>query len=57
VTQSPVAIVGIVVSFSLIPAALIGLSLWTLVRYPLRREDIEADEVAEAAGDSAGSPA
>jgi Na+/melibiose symporter-like transporter len=57
VTQSPAAIVGIVVSFSLIPAALIGLSLWTLVRYPLRREDIEADEVAEAAGDSAGSPA
>jgi Na+/melibiose symporter-like transporter len=46
VTQSPAAIAGIVVSFSLIPAALIALSLWTLVRYPLRRHDVQDDAVA-----------
>ena len=39
------------------PAALIGLSLWALVRYPLRRIDIEADEIAAAADDPAESPA
>jgi GPH family glycoside/pentoside/hexuronide:cation symporter len=30
------------VSFSLAPALLIGLSLLTLARYPLRRADIES---------------
>ncbi|MET0735759.1 MAG: MFS transporter [Microbacterium sp.] len=42
VTQPDAAISGIVVSFSVIPAALIGLSLITLARYRLRRADIES---------------
>ncbi len=41
VEQPDAAITGIVVSFSLAPAVLIGLSLLTLARYPLRRADIE----------------
>jgi len=49
VAQSGAAIVGIVVSFSLLPAALVLLSLVPLGRYPLRRGDIEADAAAEAA--------
>jgi len=40
--QSPTAIAGIVVSFSVVPAALIALSLWSFGRYPLRRQDISA---------------
>jgi Na+/melibiose symporter-like transporter len=48
VTQTPVAVTGIVISFSLIPAALIALSLWSLVRYPLRRDDVEDDAGALA---------
>ncbi|TXK19608.1 MFS transporter [Homoserinibacter sp. GY 40078] len=39
--QSPDAILGIVLSFSIVPAIMIGLSLWTLSRYPLRRSDLE----------------
>jgi Na+/melibiose symporter-like transporter len=42
VEQPDAAIMGIVVSFSLAPAVLIGLSLLTLARYPLRRADIES---------------
>ena len=42
VTQPDAAIAGIVVSFSLAPAVLVGLSLLTLARYPLRRTDIES---------------
>ena len=41
-TQPDAAIAGIVVSFSLVPAVLVGLSLLTLARYPLRRSDIES---------------
>ncbi|MBD3941340.1 MFS transporter [Microbacterium sp. NEAU-LLC] len=41
VEQPDAAVTGIVVSFSLVPAALIALSLVTLARYPLRRADID----------------
>jgi len=41
VTQPDAAIAGIVISFSLVPAALIVVSLLTLARYRLRRSDIE----------------
>ena len=44
VTQPDAAVTGIVVSFSLAPAALIALSLVTLARYPLRRGDIESHD-------------
>ncbi|MEO8094371.1 MAG: MFS transporter [Pseudolysinimonas sp.] len=43
VTQSPVAITGIILSFSVVPAVFILLSLITLARYPLRKHDIEVD--------------
>lgn len=43
VTQSPEAITGIVISFSVVPAALMVLSLLALVRYRLRKHDIEQD--------------
>lgn len=42
VTQPDAAITGIIVSFSLVPSILVGLSLLTLARYPLRRVDIES---------------
>ncbi|WP_137846263.1 MFS transporter [Microbacterium sp. 2FI] len=42
VTQPDAAITGIVISFSVAPAVLIGLSLIALARYPLRRGDIES---------------
>jgi GPH family glycoside/pentoside/hexuronide:cation symporter len=42
VTQSPAAIAGIVVSFSVVPAAIMALSLVVLARYRLRKHDIEA---------------
>lgn len=42
VVQPDAAITGIVVSFSLAPAALIALSLLALRRYPLRRGDIQS---------------
>lgn len=48
VTQPGAAVVGIIVAFSLLPAALVVLSLVPLGRYPLRRGDIEADAAAEA---------
>lgn len=50
VTQSPAAIAGIVLSFSVVPAAIIALSLLTLARYPLRKTDIDPDAALAAAG-------
>jgi Na+/melibiose symporter-like transporter len=47
VAQPPAAIAGIVVSFSLLPAALVLGSLVPLARYPLRRGDIDADVATE----------
>ena len=41
VTQPDAAVAGIVISFSVVPAALIVASLLTLARYRLRRSDIE----------------
>jgi GPH family glycoside/pentoside/hexuronide:cation symporter len=46
VTQSPAAIAGIVISFSVVPAVIMVLSLLTLARYRLRKHDIEADTAA-----------
>jgi glycoside/pentoside/hexuronide:cation symporter, GPH family len=46
-TQSPTAIAGIVLSFSVVPAVFIGASLIALSRYRLRRSDI--DSLAESA--------
>ena len=48
VEQPPAAVAGIVLSFSVLPAALVALSLLALRRYPLRRVDIQADAAAEA---------
>ena len=42
VTQPESAILGIVLAFSVIPAALMLLSLISLARYPLRKADIDA---------------
>jgi len=42
VWQAPSAVAGIVLSFSVVPAVLIALSLWSFSRYPLRRKDIDA---------------
>jgi glycoside/pentoside/hexuronide:cation symporter, GPH family len=44
--QSPAAIAGIVLSFSIVPAVLIGASLISLARYRLRKADIELAEPA-----------
>lgn len=49
VTQSPTAVAGIALSFSVIPALLVAASLVALRRYPLRRSDIDADAAAAAA--------
>ena len=48
VDQPDSAVAGITLSFSLLPAALVLLSLVPLWRYPLRRGDIEADAATEA---------
>ncbi len=48
VAQPEAAIAGIVMSFSLLPAALVLLSLVPLGAYPLRKGDIDADAAAEA---------
>ncbi len=45
VVQSPAAVAGIVLSFSLVPAALAAVSLLTLARYRLRKRDVEAEPV------------
>jgi len=41
VTQPPAAIAGIVVSFSIVPAALVVVSLWAFSRYPLRKNTVD----------------
>lgn len=41
VVQPAAAVAGIVVSFSIVPAALIALSLWVFARYPLRRSSVQ----------------
>ncbi len=43
IVQPPSAILGIVLAFSIVPAAVIALSLVTFVRYPLRKHDIDTD--------------
>ena len=48
VDQPAAAVAGIVVSFSLLPAALVALSLVPIGRYPLRRHDIQADAALRA---------
>ncbi len=40
-SQSPEALIGIVLSFSLVPALLVAASLLPLLRYRLRKEDID----------------
>lgn len=40
-TQPGSAIVGIVVAFSIVPSAIVAVSLLTLRRYPLRRVDVD----------------
>lgn len=50
VVQPDAAVAGIVVAFSVVPAALVGLSLLALRRYPLRRGDIEAEAHEGALG-------
>jgi GPH family glycoside/pentoside/hexuronide:cation symporter len=42
VAQPDGAVLGIVLAFSVLPAALVAISLLTLRRYPLRRADIDA---------------
>jgi Na+/melibiose symporter-like transporter len=39
--QPDSAVAGIVLSFSIVPAVIIALSLWSFARYPLRKADIE----------------
>ena len=47
--QSPTALAGIVLSFSIVPAVLIGASLISLARYRLRRTDIDSATPAKVA--------
>ena len=47
--QSSTAVAGIVLSFSVVPAAIMLLSLLTLARYRLRRDDIDVRETVEEA--------
>ena len=49
VAQPDGAVLGIVVAFSVLPALLVLASLLVLRRYPLRRRDIEQDELRESA--------
>jgi Na+/melibiose symporter-like transporter len=49
VVQGEAAVAGIVLSFSVLPAALIAISLLTVRRYALRRGDIDRTDIeAEA---------
>ena len=48
VIQPAAAVAGIVVSFSIVPAALIVLSLWAFSRYPLRKNSIDRPVEARA---------
>ena len=50
VWQSAAAVTGIVVSFSIVPAVIIALSLWTFSQYPLRRADIDGPPAAGSGG-------
>ncbi len=52
--QSPTAVLGIVLAFSVVPAAIIALSLIPFARYRLRKTDIVADAVSERVGHRAG---
>jgi len=55
VQQSATALIGIVVSFSIVPAIITGLSLWSFGRYPLRKADIDAlGSAATGPNDNAG---
>ncbi len=56
VIQGPAAINGIILSFSLVPALLIVASLLVFRRYPLRRQDIDADSATSAAPHAKGAP-
>ncbi|AIY01929.1 hypothetical protein ART_2330 [Arthrobacter sp. PAMC 25486] len=55
-TQGPAAISGIILSFSLVPAVLIAVSLLVFRRYPLRQHDIDAGPNNAAASRSEGAP-
>jgi Na+/melibiose symporter-like transporter len=62
VWQTDTAVTGIVLSFSIVPAVIIALSLWTFSRYPLRKADIDglpsgAGSGGSAAPDTKGSVA
>ncbi len=57
VTQSAGAIAGIVLSFSVVPAAIVGLSLLALRRYPLRKHDIDPDAALAAVAGMGETPA
>ncbi len=48
VVQPAAALDGIVVSFSVLPAVLVLVSLVPIGRYPIRRDDVQADAAAEA---------
>jgi Na+/melibiose symporter-like transporter len=52
-TQTPTAVLGIVLSFSIVPAVIVAVSLLALARYPLRRADIEGDPDAPDGVDDA----
>ena len=49
VSQPPSAIVGIILSFSIVPAVIIAASLFAFARYPLRKHDIDTVAVSEGA--------
>lgn len=56
VAQGAAAISGIILSFSLVPALLIAASLLVFRRYPLRRQDIDADPDSSATPRIEGAP-
>jgi Na+/melibiose symporter-like transporter len=47
VVQQPEAVFGVVLSFSVVPAVLIALSIIPIIRYRLRKEDIDARAIDE----------
>ena len=54
VVQTPTAVAGIALAFSLVPAVIIAISLLTLWRYPLRRADVDGTASDSVAGVPAG---
>lgn len=52
VEQSPTAVAGIIVSFSIVPAVLVAVSLVSLARYRLRRDEIDSGS-GSGSGDAA----